>query len=90
MRVDRQLSPDGVCFREVSLYVHLWALGNNCGKCVIMELPCCTTYRSSICQEIVGCRGDGVEHSLRVTVYKYPEDVVAVWVMLAVKYRSVV
>lgn len=47
-------------------------------------------YRSSICQEIVGCRGDGVEHSLRVSVYKYPEDVVAVWMMLAVKYRSVV
>ena len=53
-------------------------------------LPYHTMYRSSICQEIVGCRGDGVEHSLRVSVYKYPEDVVAVWVMLAVQYRSVV
>ena len=57
---------------------------------IMIVLPYRTMYRSSICQEIVGCRGDGVEHSLRVTVYKYPEDVVAVWVMLAVKYRSVV
>lgn len=56
----------------------------------VTEVPYCIMYRSSICQEIVGCRGDGVEHSLRVSVYKYPEDVVAVWMMLAVKYRSVV
>lgn len=60
------------------------------GTYVMTYLPYHTMYRSSICQEIVGCRGDGVEHSLRVSVYKYPEDVVAVWVMLAVQYRSVV
>ena len=42
-----------------------------------------------MCVDIIGCRGDHVRHALRVKFYPYPEDVCAVWVMFAVKYRSV-
>ena len=47
-------------------------------------------YRSPVCVDIIGCRGDHVRHAVRVKVYPYPEDVCAVWVMFAVKYQSVV
>lgn len=46
-------------------------------------------FRSSFCQEIVGCRGDSVRLAVRVRVFVYPENACAVWLMLACKYRSV-
>ena len=46
--------------------------------------------RSDICEEIVDCRGEHVRHALRVRVYAYPENAVAVWVMFACKYKSIV
>ena len=45
--------------------------------------------KSSICQDIVSCRGDEVKLALRVKIHSYPEDMKAVWVMFAVTYRSV-
>jgi hypothetical protein len=39
--------------------------------------------------EVLRARGDGVKHSLHVKVFPYPEDTLAVWVMLAVTFRSV-
>ena len=53
----------------------------------VLILPVC---RSPVCSEIVGCRaGDHVRLAMRVKVFTYPEDVCAVWVMFAVKYRSI-
>lgn len=46
--------------------------------------------RSPFCEEIVSCRGDHVRLALRVRVFVYPENMCAVWLMFACKYRSVV
>ena len=46
--------------------------------------------RSLVCSEILNCRGDNVQHAMRVRITCYPEDLCAVWVMLAVKYTSIV
>ncbi|CAN9514046.1 unnamed protein product [Ophioblennius macclurei] len=48
-----------------------------------------TCLRSSFCEEIICCRGDHVRLAVRVRVCVYPEDVCAVWLMFACKYRSV-
>ena len=48
------------------------------------------TCRSPMCNDILSCHGDQVRLAVRVKVYPYPEDVCAVWVMFAVKYRSIV
>ena len=45
--------------------------------------------RSPVCHDILGCHGDQVRLAVRVRVYPYPEDICAVWVMFAVKYRSI-
>jgi len=37
--------------------------------------------------DLVSTRGDHVKMAVRVKVVVYPEDVVAVWVMLAVRYQ---
>lgn len=34
-------------------------------------------------------RGDQVKHAIRVKVVPYPENVFAVWVMVAVRFRSI-
>nr|XP_019946664.1 PREDICTED: centrosomal protein of 76 kDa [Paralichthys olivaceus] len=48
-----------------------------------------TCLRSPFCQEIVSCRGDHVRLAVRARVFVYPENVCAVWLMFACKYRSV-
>lgn len=48
-----------------------------------------TSLRSPFCDEIICCRGDHVRLAVRVRVFVYPENVCAVWVMFACKYRSV-
>eukprot|EP01137_Pigoraptor_chileana_P005113 Opistho-2@47775 len=45
--------------------------------------------KSAVCGEIVDCRGDAVRHAVRVRAFAYPEDALAVWVMVAVKYRAI-
>lgn len=40
-------------------------------------------------REVVLARGDQVKHAVRVKIVPYPENVAAVWVMIAVRYRSV-
>lgn len=45
--------------------------------------------KSDVCHEILSCRGDRVEHAVRCSVYPYPENMLAVWVMFAVQYQSV-
>ncbi|XP_060905695.1 centrosomal protein of 76 kDa [Labrus mixtus] len=48
-----------------------------------------TCLRSSVCEEIVCCRGDHVRLAVRVRVFAFPENACAVWLMFACKYRSV-
>jgi len=48
-----------------------------------------TCLRSSICEQIICCRGDQVKLAVRVRVFPYPEDTYAVWIMFAAKYKSV-
>lgn len=45
-------------------------------------------YGSPVGKEIVQMRGDMVRHALRVKIAQYPENVSAVWVMLAVRSRQ--
>lgn len=45
--------------------------------------------RSKMAIEIIECIGDVVRHGIRVKIVPYPEDVCAVWLMIAVKYRPV-
>jgi len=41
---------------------------------------------SAIGADILRTRGDKVNFALRVKVYEYPENTMAVWIMLAVKF----
>jgi len=44
--------------------------------------------KSSVALDVVQARGDQVRHAVRVKVVNYAEDVRAVWVMVAVKYKA--
>jgi centrosomal protein CEP76 len=46
--------------------------------------------KSSVCEEIVACRGDQIKLALRVKVFTYPDNAIAVWVMFACRYKMVV
>ena len=46
--------------------------------------------KSSIAVDILQTRGDTVRFALRLKIIPYPEEICAVWIMLAVRYRSVV
>jgi hypothetical protein len=43
--------------------------------------------QNSACSDIVATRGDQVRFGLRVKIVPYPENVCAVWVMIAVKFK---
>eukprot|EP00112_Aurelia_sp_Birch-Aquarium-sp1_P012545 Seg2636.3 transcript_id=Seg2636.3/GoldUCD/mRNA.D3Y31 product="Centrosomal protein of 76 kDa" protein_id=Seg2636.3/GoldUCD/D3Y31 len=45
--------------------------------------------KAQVCEEIICCRGDQVRLAVRARVFTYPEDTQAVWIMFAVKYKSV-
>ena len=47
------------------------------------------TCRSAVCDEIIRCRGDQVRLAVRARVFPYPEETNAVWIMFAVKYKSI-
>jgi centrosomal protein CEP76 len=46
--------------------------------------------KNSVAVDIIQTRGDTVRFAFRIKVVPYPEEITAVWVMLAVRYRSVV
>ena len=46
--------------------------------------------KNSVAIDIMQTRGDTVRFAFRIKVVAYPEEINAVWVMLAVRYRSVV
>jgi centrosomal protein CEP76 len=46
-------------------------------------------FTHKVGREIVGATGgDQMKHALRVKIVPYPENVCAVWVMIAVRFRS--
>ena len=69
--------PEGHTFRGCPIVV------NQRSPTRIME----SFRRAQIATDILGTRGDQVHFALRVRIFTYPEDVCAVWVMLAVKFR---
>ncbi|XP_065064875.1 centrosomal protein of 76 kDa-like [Rhopilema esculentum] len=48
-----------------------------------------TCLRSPICEDIICCRGDQVRLAVRTRIFTYPEETMAVWIMFAVKYKSI-
>lgn len=47
-------------------------------------------FQNKIAKEIMTLKGsDQVKHAIRVKVVAYPENISAVWVIIAVRYRSV-
>lgn len=47
-------------------------------------------YNNKVGKDIIMVRGsDQVKHALRVKVVVYPENIVAVWVIIAVRFRSI-
>ena len=46
-------------------------------------------YQNKVGKEILMARGDQMKHAIRVKIVSYPENVCAVWVMIAVRFRSI-
>lgn len=46
-------------------------------------------HSNKVGKEVLLARGDQVRHSIRVKIETYPENVCAVWVMVAVRFRSI-
>ncbi|GAB1597412.1 centrosomal protein of 76 kDa-like [Argonauta hians] len=46
--------------------------------------------KSSVCQDIITCRGDKVRLSVRVCVFPYPENVYATWAMFACVFQKII
>jgi len=44
--------------------------------------------KSRIGYEVLAAKGDMVKHALRVKVVPYPENICAVWVMIAVSFKA--
>jgi hypothetical protein len=51
--------------------------------------PPCSTSDNPAASDVISSTGDYVRFALRVRVEAYPEDMVAVWVMLAVRFQPV-
>ena len=45
-------------------------------------------HSNKVGHEVLSVRGDMVRHAIRVKIVPYPENMCAVWVMIAVRYRS--
>jgi len=45
--------------------------------------------KDKLSTDIMECTGDVVRFGIRVKIVSYPEDVLSVWLMICVKYRSV-
>jgi centrosomal protein CEP76 len=46
-------------------------------------------YNNKVGKEIMLARGDQMKHAVRVKIVAYPENVCAVWVMVACRFRSI-
>lgn len=45
-------------------------------------------YQAKVGSEVFLSRGDQVRHAIRVKIVQYPENISAVWVMLATRHRA--
>lgn len=48
------------------------------------------SLKSELCQEIITCRGDSLQYSVRARVTCYPDEVYGVWVMWACHYACAI
>jgi centrosomal protein CEP76 len=46
-------------------------------------------YQNKIGKDIILARGDQLRHAIRVKIVCYPENVCAIWVMIATRFRSI-
>lgn len=46
-------------------------------------------FSNKVGNDVLMARGDQVRHAIRVKIVAYPENVCAVWVMIAVRFRSI-
>ena len=46
-------------------------------------------YANKVGAEVFLAKGDMVRHAVRIKIVQYPENISAVWVMLAVRSRAV-
>uniref|UniRef100_T1J4Y7 Centrosomal protein of 76 kDa n=1 Tax=Strigamia maritima TaxID=126957 RepID=T1J4Y7_STRMM len=46
--------------------------------------------KSTLCHDILSCRGDVVRFAVRARVFVYPESVISAWLMIAVKYKIII
>jgi hypothetical protein len=46
-------------------------------------------YNNKVGKEVMLARGDQVKLAVRVKIVPYPENVCAVWVMVATRFRSI-
>jgi centrosomal protein CEP76 len=54
------------------------------------ELMIHHVFQNKVGKDIVMLRGgDQIKHALRVKIVVYPENVIAVWLIIAVRFRSV-
>jgi len=44
--------------------------------------------KNRIGYEVLAAKGDMVKHALRVKIVAYPENICAVWVMIASSYKA--
>ena len=56
---------------------------------LLIRIYVINSNRSAVCDEIICCRGDQVRLAVRARVFPYPEETNAVWIMFAVKYKSI-
>jgi centrosomal protein CEP76 len=45
-------------------------------------------YSNKVGKDVLISRGDQIKHAIRVKIVPYPENVCAVWVMIAVRYKA--
>ena len=48
-----------------------------------------TCLKNKVFSAIISCRGDSARHAVRCYVTVFPDDLVAVWFMVACRYRSI-
>ena len=45
-------------------------------------------YSNKIGKDVLTSRGDQIKHALRVKIVPYPENICAIWVMIAVRFKG--
>lgn len=46
-------------------------------------------FKNKVAFEIITARGDSMHHGVRVKIVPYPENICAVWVIVAIRYKAI-